>query len=156
MQKNNNVVDILLIRFQQETNSFSIFSKNTLLEQAFARWRHFQANLWFWVLQVISDMLRIRNIAKSLWTDCYCCLSCSPLPKVFCRKSVLNFWKFHRKTPVLHFLFNKVAGLHYCFCIFLSSYLQSRVHDYFKLAFISNAFVGVTFVRLTTSTPTLS
>ena len=37
VQKNNNVVDVLLMRFQQETNSFSIFSKNTLLEQAFDR-----------------------------------------------------------------------------------------------------------------------
>ena len=58
---------------------------------------HFQISLSLWVLQVIKDLLCVRDVARNLRTGCYCCLS-----------------NFTWNQLCWSFFFSKVAWLRVC------------------------------------------
>ena len=71
---------------------------NALSKQGFGKCMHFQICLSLWELQVIRDLLCVRDIAG---------ISLNRLLLLL----VLKSSKFHRKTPVLGSLFNIVVRL---------------------------------------------
>ena len=62
VQKNMKVVNVW-IRFQQVGSLFEICYKNALWE-VFDKWSQFQIVLSFWELQVIRDLLYVRDIGE--------------------------------------------------------------------------------------------
>ena len=79
--------------------------------------------LVFFLMALIPIQIYYSNMNKTT-VEAYVQFRKQP-PAVFCKKSCsLKFRKFHRKTPVLESLFNKVAGLQAC--NFIKKGLQQR------------------------------
>ena len=114
------------------------FIKKTLRHRRFpvkfSRTSFFKKQFWWLLLSIhlrlhkyfLLNMFHVEliswcGILQYIYTRLYqCCFfkyrkARSIRPDVFCKKGVLKILaKIHRKTPVLEYLFNKVAGLKAC------------------------------------------
>ena len=89
--------------------------------------------LVFFLMALIPIQIYYSNMNKTA-VEAYVQFQKQP-PAVFCKKSCsLKFRKFHRKTPVLESLFNKVAGLQAC--KFIKKRLQYRCFREYRGSFI--------------------
>ena len=110
--------------------------------------------LVFFLMALIPIQIYYSNMNKTT-VEAYVQFQKQP-PAVFCKKSCsLKFRKFHRKTPVLESLLNKVAGLQACnfikkglqqrhipvkFAKFLRTHFLKNICERLLLQFLSHAW----------------